>query len=72
MKEAKEQAWKKCSRYENNSQTLKNFEEICENKRLKILISNTIIIDNVDTVVDKKQSFIQLKWKRLQLIQNAF
>ena len=55
------QAWNKTSRYQKNSETLKNLNEICENNRLKISISNTVIVDNGDTGIDKEHLFILLK-----------
>ena len=40
--------------YENNHETLKTLKELYENKGLKTSLSNTIIVDNVDTGVDIK------------------
>ena len=58
--------------YKNNPETLKTLKEIYENKRLKISLSNTIIVDNVDTGVDIKTFLQSIKLKNAPVDPNYF
>ena len=58
--------------YKNYPETLKTLKEIYENKRLKISFSNTIIVDNVDTGVDKKSFLHSIKMKNAPFDPNYF
>ena len=57
--------------YKNNHETLKILKEIYE-KRLKISLSNTIIVDNVDTGVDIKTFLHSIKLKNATVDPNYF
>ena len=56
--------------YKNSPETLKTLKEIYENKRLKISLSNTIIVDNVDTGVDIKTFLHSIKLKNAPVDPN--
>ena len=56
--------------YKNSPETLKTLKEIYENKRLKILLFNTIIVDNVDTGVDIKTFLHSIKLKNAPVDPN--
>ena len=58
--------------YKNYPETLKTLKEIYENKRLKISLSNTIIVDNVDTGVDIKTFLHSIKLKNAPVDPNYF
>ena len=58
--------------YKNYPETLKTLKEIYENKRLKISLSNTIIVDNVDTGVDIKTFLHSIKLKSAPVDPNYF
>ena len=58
--------------YKNYPETLKTMKEIYENKRLKISLSNTIIVDNVDTGVDIKTFLHSIKLKNAPVDPNYF
>ena len=58
--------------YKNSPETLKTLKEIYENKRLKISLSNTIIVDNVDTGVDMKTFLHSIKLKNAPVVPNYF
>ena len=58
--------------YKNYPETLKTLKEIYENKRLKILLSNTIIVDNVDPGVDIKTFLHSIKLKNAPVDPNYF
>ena len=58
--------------YKNYPETLKNLKEIYENKRLKYSLSNTIIVDNVDTGVDIKTFLHSIKLKNAPVDPNYF
>ena len=58
--------------YKKYPETLKTLKEIYENKRLKILLSNTIIVDNVDTGVDIKTFLHSIKLKNAPVDPNYF
>ena len=58
--------------YKNYPETLKTLKEIHENKRLKISLSNTIIVDNVDTGVDIKTFLHSIKLKNAPVDPNYF
>ena len=58
--------------YKNSPVTLKTLKEIFENKRLKISLSNTIIVDKVDTVVDIKIFLHSIKLKNVPVDPNYF
>ena len=56
--------------YKNNPETLKTLKEIYKNKRLKMSLSNTIIVDNVDTGVDIKTFLHSIKLKNAPVDPN--
>ena len=56
--------------YKNYLETLKTLKEIYENQRLKISLSNTIIVDNVDTGVDIKTFLHSIKLKNAPVDPN--
>ena len=58
--------------YKKYPETLKTLKEIYENKRLKISLSNTIIVDNVDTGVDIKTFLHSIKLKNAPVDPNYF
>ena len=58
--------------YKKYPETLKTLKEIYENKRLKISLSNTIIVDNVDTGVDIKTFLHSIKLKNTPVDPNYF
>ena len=58
--------------YKNYPETLKTLKEIYENKRLKISLSNTIIVDNVDRGVDIKTFLHSIKLKNAPVDPNYF
>ena len=58
--------------YKNYPETMKTLKEIYENKRLKISLSNTIIVDNVDTGVDIKIFLHSIKLKNAPVDPNYF
>ena len=58
--------------YKNYPETLKTLREIYENKQLKISVSNTIIVDNVDTGVDIKTFLHQIILKNASVDPNYF
>ena len=58
--------------YKNYPETLKTLKEIYENKRLKISLSSTIIVDNVDTGVDIKTFLHSIKLKNAPVDPNYF
>ena len=58
--------------YKNYPETVKTLKEIYENKRLKISLSNTIIVDNVDTGVDIKTFLHSIKLKNAPVDPNYF
>ena len=58
--------------YENYPETLKTLKEIYENKRLKISLSNTVIVDNVDAGVDIKTFLCSIKLKNAPVDPNYF
>ena len=58
--------------YKKYPETLKTLKEIYENKRLKILLSNTIIVENVDTGVDIKTFLHSIKLKNAPVDPNYF
>ena len=58
--------------YKYYPETLKTLKEIYENKRLKISLSNTIIVDNVDTGVDIKTFLHSIKLKNAPVDPNYF
>ena len=58
--------------HKNSPETLKTLKEIYENKRLKVSLSNTIIVDNVDTGVDIKTFLHSIKLKNAPVDPNYF
>ena len=58
--------------YKNYPETLKTLKGIYENKRLKISLSNTIIVNNVDTGVDIKTFLHSIKLKNAPVDPNYF
>ena len=58
--------------YKKYPETMKTLKEIYENKRLKISLSNTIIVDNVDTGVDIKTFLHSIKLKNAPVDPNYF
>ena len=58
--------------YKNNPEPLKPLKEIYENKSLKISLSNTIIVDNVDTGVEIKTFLHSIKLKNAPVDPNYF
>ena len=56
--------------YKNSPETLITLKEIYENKRLKVSLSNTIIVDNVDTGVDIKTFLHSIKLKNAPVDPN--
>ena len=58
--------------YKNSSETVKTLKEIYENKSLKISLSNTIIVDNVETGVDIKTFLHSIKLKNAPVDPNYF
>ena len=58
--------------FKNYPETLKTLKEIYENKRLKISLSNTIVVDNVDTGVDIKTFLHSIKLKNAPVDPNYF
>ena len=58
--------------YKNSPETLETLKEIYENKRLKVSLSNTIIVDNVDTGVDIKTFLHSIKLKNAPVDPNYF
>ena len=58
--------------YKNSPETLKTLKEIFENKRLKISLSHTIIVDKVDTGVDIKTFLHSIKLKNALVDPNYF
>ena len=58
--------------YKNYPETLKTLKEIYENKWLKISLSNTIIVDNVDTGIDIKTLLHSIKLKNAPVDPNYF
>ena len=58
--------------FKNYPETMKTLKEIYENKRLKVSLSNTIIVDNVDTGVDIKTFIHSIKLKNATVDPNYF
>ena len=58
--------------YKSYPETLKTLKEIYENKRFKISLSNTIIVDNVDTGFDIKTFRHSIKLKNAPVDPNYF
>ena len=56
--------------YMNSPEPLKTLKEIYENKCLKISLSNTIIVDNVDRGVDIKTVLHSIKLKNASVDPN--
>ena len=58
--------------YKDSPETLKTLKEIYENKRLKISLYITIIVDNVETGVDIKTFLHSIKLKNAPVDPNYF
>ena len=58
--------------YKNYPETLKTLKEVYENKRLKFSLSNTIIVENVDTGFDIKTFLHSIKLKNAPADPNYF